>query len=290
MKRSTRREFMKGVGKASLGAAALGSVGSSAVAAEVKSMPEEIRYELLRPSEMVARRKQCPVAYLPVGTLEWHRGQNPLGLDAIKAHGLVTECARRGGGVVFPTLFYGESRSEAHLDVSKADVYEVPAENFGPDFMPFTVSEQATHYHHLLIHIFNQIASLGFPLIIVCAGHYPLLDHARAAMSVFRQTAHRRSHQPTTGWVFTGYELVKDQFPSAGDHGGPWETSIMMALNPGSVDLSLLPEDVRKKEWVDQISIEYGQKAIDAVVKRVLERVDDMRADPGKYLGHYTPM
>lgn len=239
---------------------------------------------------MVARRKARPVAYLPIGTLEWHGEQNPLGLDALKAHGRLVECARRGGGVVFPPLFYGENRTEAHVDVQKADAFEVPEANFGPDFMPFTVSEQATHYHHLLMHILHQIASLGFPLIVVCAGHYPLLDHARAAMSIFRQTARRRKHQPTTGWVFTGYELVGDLFPKAGDHGGRWETSIMMALDPESVDLSMLPEETSDADWVKDISAEFGRSAIEAIVSRVLERVDDMLANPGRYLGHYTPM
>jgi creatinine amidohydrolase len=253
-------------------------------------MVDEVRYEYLRPSEMVARRKARPVAYLPIGTLEWHGEHNPLGLDAIKAHGLLIECARRGGGVVFPPLFYGENRVEAHVDVQMANGYDVPQENFGPDFMPFTVSEQATHYHHLLIHVFHQIASLGFPLIVVCAWHYPLLDHARAAMCVFRQTARRRKHQPTTGWVFTGYELVRDLFPNAGDHGGRWETSIMMALDQDSVNLSLLPDEKRQADWVKDVSAEFGRKAVDAIVERVLQRVDEMLSEPQKYLGHYTPM
>lgn len=192
--------------------------------------------------------------------------------------------------MVFPPLFYGENRTEAHCDVEKADVFDLPQENFGPDFMPFSVQEQATHYHHLLIHIFHQIASLGFTHIIVCAGHYPLLDHARAAMSVFRQTARRRKHQPTTGWVFTGYELVRDVFPHAGDHGGDWETSLMMAVKPGSVDLSLMNDEERDSKWAGRISEEYGRQAVDKIVERVLERVSDMQADPKKYLGHYAPM
>ncbi len=253
-------------------------------------MTDEVRYEYLRPAEMIARRKARPVAYLPIGTLEWHYEHNPLGLDALKAHGLVVECARRGGGVVFPPLFYGENRTEAHMDPRTAEGYQVPEENFGPGSMPFTVSEQATHYHHLLIHVFSEIASLGFPLIVVCAGHYPLMDHARAAMSVFRQTARRWKHQPTTGWVFTGYELVKDIFPNAGDHGGRWETSLMMALEEGSVDMSLIPVGRREQDWVKDTSAEFGRQAVYAIVTRVLERVDDMLDHPQKYMGHYTPM
>ncbi|MBI2842250.1 MAG: creatininase family protein [Armatimonadetes bacterium] len=281
--RVTRRELVQGMGAVGLSAAGSSLLGATPEMSHQAG--EEVRYEWLRPAEMVDRRKQFPVAYLPIGTLEWHQSHNTLGVDATKAHGLLLECAKRGGGIVFPPLFYGENRTEAHLDVTKADVFEVPEENFGAGFMPFSIQEQHTHYHHLLIHVLHQIASLGFRFIIVCAGHYPLLDHARAAMSVFRQTARRREHQRTTGWVFTGYELVRDIFPEAGDHGGPWETSLMMALYPGSVDLSIMSEDVRSKSSED-----YGRKAVDAIVRHVLDRVNDMVAHPEKYLEHYTPM
>ena len=44
-------------------------------------------------------RERCPVAYLPLGTLEWHGLHNPVGLDALKAHALAVRCARSGGGV-----------------------------------------------------------------------------------------------------------------------------------------------------------------------------------------------
>ncbi|NLX42186.1 MAG: creatininase family protein, partial [Chloroflexi bacterium] len=32
---------------------------------------ETVRYERLRPAQIVARREACPVAYLPIGTIEW---------------------------------------------------------------------------------------------------------------------------------------------------------------------------------------------------------------------------
>ena len=30
----------------------------------------EVRYHMLRPAQIVARRKECPVAYVPIGTIE----------------------------------------------------------------------------------------------------------------------------------------------------------------------------------------------------------------------------
>lgn len=35
------------------------------------STPPLVRYERLRPAQIVARRQACPVAYLPRGGAEW---------------------------------------------------------------------------------------------------------------------------------------------------------------------------------------------------------------------------
>ena len=66
-----------------------------------------VQYELLRPAEVKARRESCPIIYIPVGSLEWHGVQNPLGTDGLKAHAVCCEAALRYGGVVLPTLFFG---------------------------------------------------------------------------------------------------------------------------------------------------------------------------------------
>ena len=41
--------------------------------------------------------------------------------------------------------------------------------------------------------------------------------------------------------------LVRDVIPTAGDHAGAWETSLMMAMRPELVDLSRLPEDPEER-------------------------------------------
>ena len=67
-------------------------------------MPSEssgVRYERLRPSQIVDRRQACPVAYLPVGTIEWHGEHNPVGLDTLKMHALLIRCAEELGGLMY---------------------------------------------------------------------------------------------------------------------------------------------------------------------------------------------
>ena len=61
-------------------------------------------YERLRPEEVLKMRSKCPVAYLPIGTIEWHGEHNPVGLDTLKIHKLAIKCAQRSGGLVFPPV------------------------------------------------------------------------------------------------------------------------------------------------------------------------------------------
>jgi creatinine amidohydrolase len=70
-------------------------------------MAEQVQFELMRPAQIVAARQRCPVAYLPVGPLEWHGPHLPMGTDGIHAHRVCLDVARSAGGVVFPPYFLG---------------------------------------------------------------------------------------------------------------------------------------------------------------------------------------
>ncbi|MXY83198.1 MAG: creatininase family protein, partial [Gemmatimonadetes bacterium] len=48
---------------------------------------EKVRYSDLLPWEFRQRLAARPVAYLPLGTLEWHGEHLPLGSDAIQSEG-----------------------------------------------------------------------------------------------------------------------------------------------------------------------------------------------------------
>jgi creatinine amidohydrolase/Fe(II)-dependent formamide hydrolase-like protein len=68
---------------------------------------EAVRYELLRPGQVKSIREECPIAYMPGGSLEWHGVQNPLGTDGLKAHAICCDAALHHGGIVLPTFFLG---------------------------------------------------------------------------------------------------------------------------------------------------------------------------------------
>jgi creatinine amidohydrolase len=257
----------------------------------------EVRYHMLRPAQIVARRKACPVVYIPIGTIEWHGVHNPTGSDTLQAEGLALRCARRGGGLVFPPLYYGESRLEALMEANArdreqiAEKMDLPPENFEPAQQPFSATEQVLNYHKLLLHILAEAESLGFKLGVLVAGHYPLIDHARAAVLQFNQREYSKRHG-MLAWACVDYLLVQDQFEGAGDHAGGWETSHVMALHPETVDLDLLPPEGTQPVGTGwhldprKATAEFGDRTFEAAAEIVIREVHDRLEHPARYRGH----
>jgi creatinine amidohydrolase len=200
-------------------------------------MAHKVRYEEMLPHEIVAAREACPVAYVPLGGVEWHGEHNCVGLDTVKIHALAMKCAEAHGGLVMPALFFGEPR-ESHLMEANsghakaiAGKMGLPFENFAPGYMHALRLEEHERYVRLLVHILFQMQSLGFRAVVLMAGHYPLLRH----------------------------DLV---------------------------DLGRLPEGegpdvligVGGRDPREFASVEYGQQGVEAVVRRVGEKVKEMLA------------
>jgi len=249
-------------------------------------MAHKVRYEEMLPHDIVAAREACPVVYVPLGGVEWHGEHNCVGLDTVKIHALAMKCAEAHGGLVMPPLFFGEPR-ESHLMEANsghakliAEKMSLPFENFAPGYMQSLRLEEHERYVRLLVHILFQMQSLGFRAVVLMAGHYPLLRHARAAIEIYGLEGKCKA------WACTGYELVRDEIPNAGDHAAAWETSLMMALRPDLVDLSRLPEGdgpdvlvgVGGRDPRKFASVEFGQRGVEAVVRRVGEKVKEMLA------------
>ena len=260
-------------------------------------MAPEVRYHMLRPGQIVARRKACPVAYIPIGTLEWHGLHNPVGADTLQAEGLAILCAQKGGGLVFPPLYYGESRLEALMEANAQDreriagEMDLPAGNFAPDRQPFTATEQALNYHRLLLHMLAEAESLGFEVGVLVAGHYPLIDHARAAVLQFNQREYSK-RQGMLAWAVVDYLLLREQYDCAGDHAAGWETSHLMALHPQTVDLSLLPPKgepligVGGRMAPQDATAEFGQETLEAAAEIAIREVQHRLEHKGMYRGH----
>jgi creatinine amidohydrolase len=182
----------------------------------------EVQYERLLPYQMEAALAQCPTAFVPLGTLEWHGVQNALGLDAIKAHALCVRAAERGGGVVLPPLFGGVG---------------------GVD-QPYTiVMEPEPTFHSRVLEpwlsiLCSELKRVGFRAVIMLTGHYGASQQITVRETAVRET--QRLAIPILGTP--EYWLALDA-GYLGDHGGQFETSLLMALIPGLTDLSQLKGD-----------------------------------------------
>ena len=256
---------------------------------------EEARFAMLRPAQVVKRRDEAPVVYVPLGALEWHSLHNPMGADGLQAEALALKCAQKGG-VVFPVVFYGESRVNSLLETDKkyqegiAQRLKIDAELLSEERFPFSGMEQLEHYQHHLIHIMAQAASYGFKLAVFIAGHYPLIEHARSAIITYNQWAYDKAWTRIGGMAVTDYLVLKDKYTSAGDHAGGWETSHLLASHPDTVNLSLAKDEMQYGVFTTRNPLgstaAFGEEIYTAAAKEIVERAKEHLRNPGQYVGH----
>lgn len=258
----------------------------------------EVRYHMLRPSEIVTRREASSVAYIPVGTLEWHGPHNPVGADTLQAEGLAILAAQKGGGLVFPSLYYGESRLESLMEANAGDRDKIAEQmhlspdNFTPPRFLHTPMQQTDNYQQLLLHILAEVMSLGFKLGVLVAGHYPLIDHCRAAVLRFNKWRPAR-YGGMLAWACLDYTLVQDRWGKiAGDHAGGWETSHLLHLYPDRVDVSTLPPKGQPLIGVNgalppqDATAEFGAETLEASAEIVIKEVQHRLNHPDIYHKH----
>jgi creatinine amidohydrolase len=75
-------------------------------------VPDSPFYAELTPHAFRLRLAAAPIAYLPLGTLEWHGEHLPLGADGLQAQGVFVQLAHEVGGIILPPLFMGPDSSQ----------------------------------------------------------------------------------------------------------------------------------------------------------------------------------
>ena len=200
---------------------------------------DTVRYEDLLPHQFRLRLAECPVAYLPLGTLEWHGEHLPLGSDAIISHGLMIKAAEKLGGIVMPPIYMGPDRSQLQLNGSQLqgmDTADVTTPHRQLDGSCYWVSEGL--FMSLIDNIIEQLKRAGFK-VVFADGHGPSRNS---------WVNHLIEREVRFGLKLLG--VTKDfrqSWQSQMDHAAENETSLVMALRPDLVDLSQLPED--KSVW-----------------------------------------
>lgn len=218
---------------------------------------DQVEYKFLLPYQFKARFDMMPLAYIPIGSLEWHGEHMCLGNDSLKAESLCVLAARKGGGIVLPATFLGRQRMTGwagHYQMLNNGVFAVQ-----PELLEGIVTQQLT-----------ALDRMGFKGAIVITGHYP-----EEQVKLAQDTA--RSFTGVRGLKAVGLtdQHLARSVGHTGDHAGKWETSILMHLHPELVDITRLKpggphEGVYGGDPVTTASPELGRQVVTAMVEELV--------------------
>lgn len=264
-----RRKFLK-IGAVGASAAMLGMQGTATAlqpSADTETTEARVRYDEILPHEFRQRLAKQPIAYLPLGTIEWHGEHLPLGSDAIQSEGLMVKCAREMGGIVMPPIHVGPDRAkldehgEMLIGMDYAKSTDPPCQLDGSCYwLP-------PGLHLALIDaILVQLKRAGFRAVFA-DGHGP---------SRWSWVENIPEREARYGLKLLGVtKEISRQWKSQVDHAARNETSLMMFFRPESVDLTQLP--LSRDEWPQGVggedprdaTREYGKKCLEVSVELV---------------------
>lgn len=251
---------------------------------------EKVRYHEMLPHEIVARRKECPAAFIPLGGLEWHGEHLAVGNDALKAEKLCELAAAKSGGFAFPTLWYGEPRETRLMEVNHDPEGAIAAamsfrrEKFSDSYFGKTPEEQIAFYEELLYHVLIQMNTLEMKAVCFLCGHYPLHGWASNACKRFNNL-----FKETKAFAGIEFHYPGENPDAGGDHAAKWETSYLWYLRPDCVDMSIfrgresdLLIGVIGDDPRTEASIEIGRKGCNLIVEGMVRKAKELL----KQVGH----
>lgn len=185
----------------------------------------EVRLDRLHPAEIEAALERAPVAWIPLGALEFHAPHLPNGTDGLTGHGLLVRSAQRLGGVVLPWSYL----------------------TLGTLALPWSFRYDPALVAEALRQTLRQLPAHGVCLAVVHTGHGPL-DLNHLIKRVCTEVSAELDGFQAMGLCYLelnaalGTGLGTD-WPVTVDHGSTMETSWVAALAPDLVATDRLPDD-----------------------------------------------
>lgn len=233
----------------------------------------KVYYPDLLPHEFRQRLADKPIAYLPMGTLEWHGEHLPLGSDAFQSEALMRMCAQELGGIVMPPIHLGPDGAVLMPDgqlLHGMDRSDSTTPHRRLEGSAYWVS--SGFFKLLIDEILTQLKRAGFKAVFA-DGHGP---------SRWSWVDDLPSRERRFGLKLFGVTPdIKDVWPSMMDHAAHNETSIMLAVRPDLVDMSHLPADPTvwpqgvKGADPRQATAEYGAACLARAVAIVKQKFAD---------------
>jgi creatinine amidohydrolase len=228
----------------------------------------------LRPDQVLAEIKACPVAYLPLGLVEWHGPHLPLGMDGLNATEVARQAADTTGGLVFPTFYLGTERERP------AEMLEwlgLPSDRYvvGMDFPANCLPSLYASEEIFALLIREQIRlaqKWGFQLLVIVSGH--AAENQLATLN--RLAAEFIALHGIQILVALPFVRNAAGIMEVG-HASKIETSVMLALYPETVALDRLPASPAALRNADWAVIDYQTFLGDPTPDRTIHIEDDPR-------------
>jgi creatinine amidohydrolase len=263
----SRRSFLKAGAMGAAGAAIGTAAAGAADAPGDEAKPARVRFDELLPHEFRTRLAQRPIAYLPLGTIEWHGEHIALGADAIQAESLMVECARRMGGIVMPPIHLGPDRAKPTDDGKMLIGMDYANSTTPPRQLDGSCYWVPPGLHAMIVDaILAQLKRAGFQAVFA-DGHGP---------SRWAWVEHLAEREARFGLKLLGVtEDIRGTWKSQVDHAAKNETSLMLHYRPKLVDLSQLPES--RDVWPQGVggadprdaTAAYGKKCMETSIELI---------------------
>jgi len=241
----------------------------------------------MTPTEFRQRLADCPIAYLPLGTIEWHGEHLPLGTDMLIPLNFFELLAEELGGIVYPSLFLGP---DMHQNIEGKDYYgmDIQRKDKKGDSLPPRQLEGSSYwvsdsiFKSILENVLMHIQRNGFK-ILVAHGHGP------SGGMVAKYTEEFEKKFNLKIFVCWGYmsgekwnKMDQDGLGIMVDHAAANETSLMMhfvpqfvKMNQLSPDTEIWPEAILGKDPREFANPELGKKIILMQKDRMIQLLKD---------------
>jgi len=213
-------------------------------------------FEELNPTNLLKIIKTSSIAYLPLGTLEWHERHLPFGLDAIVSYEICKELCKRLGGCVIPPLYFGTDR-EHKIDNKVFHGMDARAKRILPGSIYFL---RKSLFYNLLVSITKSISQQGFKKFVIVSAH-----SGTAQQEILTQLVQRKT-QELQVLVFPG-----KRFAGGIDHAAKLETSLMLAIQPNLVHLTEIAKPYEGLSGDDpkEASIKEGKIHFQNIIEKI---------------------
>jgi creatinine amidohydrolase len=249
----SRRGFVRSATAIALGTAVEGIAAAEASSQKQtqKDLSPALQMQFMQPGQLEKAIRDFPVVYVPFGLIEWHGRHLPLGNDALKAHAILVKAAERGGGVVYPPVYFHEGFPRQFL---------VP----------------------VLTELFERLKKTGFRVILGVSGH-----NVQGQTDMINKALAPVVADGTVAGVGLWEITLSQGAESNTDHAAKWETSNMMFLYPDLVDLSALgdgplapnmkpPDGIGGLDPRKHASAEVGRRNVELAAQAIARKAKEL--------------